>query len=375
MKLGEIDVVSKLPLDVVFDIFARLPLKTISQCRWVCKRWYDVVLHPRFAQVHFASNRLQCFAFRDRYRKFYMIDNECFDNFETQVRAYNLEFNEFKENFKAPRFVKQYEVVGSVNGLICFAPARENIYQTSKSRYYICNPITGYYLMLPKSPKNHIRPIASGFGFDSLNNVYKVLRILSDSSENVSEVEVYTFGSDCWRVVALNVPYISDMNLSNVHVNNCLYWVACTSIEIAIIVSFNMATEEFSTIQLPNIGKMSRTGTLIVLRKQLCLIIDGLFDIETEMWEMKFYRILGSLAEEYVIQAKFVWEKGYKMMELIDSKLLLLYLNGLLGYFDSEKMIFNSIQIRNRKRNSELKIDIPILFMGSLFSPSNLGYH
>ncbi|KAF9609933.1 hypothetical protein IFM89_019336 [Coptis chinensis] len=91
---------SKLPSDIIFDILSRLPLKTISHCRWVSKKWYNLVLHPCLAELHFARNNLLCAVYHDRGEgKSYLIDPECFINFETSVTAYDLQLKGLPENF------------------------------------------------------------------------------------------------------------------------------------------------------------------------------------------------------------------------------------------------------------------------------------
>ncbi|KAF9609949.1 hypothetical protein IFM89_019352 [Coptis chinensis] len=159
------EVFSKLPVDIVFDIFARLPLNTISECKWVSKAWYDLVLHPRFADIYFARSRtsLPCVVFFSRYLPSYLIDPISLGNYETSATAHNLKLKGFKENFRIKCGWVCFEVVGTVNGLICYCPESCDYEPVP---YYICNPITRDYLMPPTSLKKDIVPIGSGFGFD-----------------------------------------------------------------------------------------------------------------------------------------------------------------------------------------------------------------
>ncbi|KAF9610482.1 hypothetical protein IFM89_022446 [Coptis chinensis] len=81
----------KLPVDIIFDIFSRLPLQTISNCRWVSKTWYDFILHPCLAEMHYARTSLPCSIFVSQYQNSYLIDPKCLDNLEKSGTAYNLE--------------------------------------------------------------------------------------------------------------------------------------------------------------------------------------------------------------------------------------------------------------------------------------------
>ncbi|KAF9624394.1 hypothetical protein IFM89_011319 [Coptis chinensis] len=162
---GEVCKVSKLPDDIFFDIISRLPLKTISACKWVSKTWYALILNPRLAEIHFAKTNSPCVLFGGWYKKFHLIDNECFDSFDTSATTYHIEFKEFNENFTMDGSINYYEVVGLVNGLVCFChESHEGCFNGSP--YYVCNPITKDYVIPPKSPNNHIEPLGSGFGFD-----------------------------------------------------------------------------------------------------------------------------------------------------------------------------------------------------------------
>ncbi|KAF2566583.1 hypothetical protein F2Q68_00024673 [Brassica cretica] len=51
----------KFPIDLVIEIFSRLPLKSIALCRCVSKRWSSVLRRPDFTELFFtrSSNRMR----------------------------------------------------------------------------------------------------------------------------------------------------------------------------------------------------------------------------------------------------------------------------------------------------------------------------
>ncbi|KAF9610481.1 hypothetical protein IFM89_022445, partial [Coptis chinensis] len=115
--------------------------------------------------------------------------------------------------------------------------------------------------MPPTSPKKHIEPIASVFGFNSLSNEYKLLRILTNSSEDGNEVEVLILGSDSWREI----------------------------------------TKEFQLIQMPpplskKGGRMLWSFDLMVLGGRLC-VMDGGCMGDKVVWVMKDYGVNSSWAK------------------------------------------------------------------------------
>ncbi|PIA51009.1 hypothetical protein AQUCO_01100075v1 [Aquilegia coerulea] len=117
MKKGEKNVISKLPIDIFFDILLRLPIKTISQWRRLSKTWYDLVLNPRFATIHYAKapqNHTIYAVIHDWNNTFYLIDHECFDNRNVSAVSLQCQTSRICRKFYC------YEVVGCVNGLVCF---------------------------------------------------------------------------------------------------------------------------------------------------------------------------------------------------------------------------------------------------------------
>ncbi|KAF9610631.1 hypothetical protein IFM89_023706 [Coptis chinensis] len=368
-----------LPDDVLMDIFSRLPLKTLSNSKWVCKNWYVLVRHPLLAQLHFARNPLlPCPLFHSQHqdRESYLIDPEHFVNHENSATAYHLQLKDVK-NFFGTRYL---EVVGTVNGLVCFSPYR---YAYQPLPYYICNPITRDYLIPPTSPMVDYRPLGNGFGFDSLHNEYKVIRILRESCWKTTgdmAAEVFTLGSDSWREITTNVPFINFMEPCNVLVNGCLHWVAYVGNHVGkrAILSFNVETEQFDVIQMPTKeGSYSDSYDLMVLGGHLCVMINnGLGNREIQV--MKDYGVHSSWAKKFVLEPKavnlfFSWGQ---MIELKNGEILFISNSGELGYYYHQTKIFSIVKIFIIK-GGPVKADLssPIFLTGSLFSPNNVGYY
>ncbi|KAL5720898.1 hypothetical protein ACHQM5_013526 [Ranunculus cassubicifolius] len=319
MAMAE-DRFSNLPIDIIFDIFTRLPLKSISQCKWVSKSWYNFILNPRFADLHFSrfKHDFPCAIFPTRYGSSYLIDPESISRYETSAIVYDLNLKEFRKNFTISNGWNcgwnSFEVFGTVNGLVCFSPERCGY---EPNVYYVVNPITRDYVLLPNSPKIYLRPVGSRFGFDSVKNEYKLVRILQNYSEAISEgeyendddenevkdeiendddenaaedendekkskkyvndgdkvnhqkeveygnaVEIYTLGSGTWREIQLttDVPTltVTGMRQSNVCVNGCLHWTPYVDIDSKqcnTIMSFHLSKEEFNLIRMPPVGR------------------------------------------------------------------------------------------------------------------------
>ncbi|XP_028058835.1 F-box/kelch-repeat protein At3g23880-like [Camellia sinensis] len=81
---------------------------------------------------------------------------------------------------------------GLCDGLVCvyFVENYDDI-------IYIWNPTTGKHKILPSFGKGFILAISYGFGYDSSNDDYKVVRI-SNFNDSL-EVKIYSLRTDSWR--------------------------------------------------------------------------------------------------------------------------------------------------------------------------------
>ncbi|PIA29200.1 hypothetical protein AQUCO_06100006v1 [Aquilegia coerulea] len=256
--------------------------------------------------------------------------------------------------------IHRCEIVGSVNGLICICRGFDFYYP---SLYYICNPITQDHITIPNSHNEWISRFWSGFGFDSISNEYKVVRVLIAFSK--CRAEVYTLGSRTWREIPMEISCVSSMKESNVFLNGVIYWVACRYDTTLAIMSFNVATEEFDIIELPSKIQKVKLDVLdlAVLRDCLCLI-EGCY-----MWVRKDHGVQGSWIKERDIK----WNNAIHFQ---------IGRNEIINVRNYELVILNSKNIayqNNRiKRVRPLVVNgnsssLVLVGIGSLISPKVLG--
>lgn len=320
------------------DIFSRLPLHLVLDCRKVCKPWKNL-LHFRndaaFAHLHllrqcrrlrglkghqkrlldvnhdddddichdgsdFSSMSLVVFDGK----KFYY--GEFFDNYGGEYIGYDTK----KINLEFPADVCGF--VGSHNGLICLSVAMkckpiqflsnpgdgkvlEGFNQKSDEPLYICNPVTREIVTLPalsiKNKKNNIS-VAHGLGHHPVTKEYKVVRIwygsIGSSNGVTGHVEVYTLGSGSgWRSKAKIDYYVvpNDENGNNC-VNGSLHWLKYGTGEI---LAFDLAEKEFHFVHTPP-GLSSNTPSVIssrifVMRGCLCLSYE--YAKVADLWMLK----------------------------------------------------------------------------------------
>ncbi|KAF8391081.1 hypothetical protein HHK36_023381 [Tetracentron sinense] len=100
---------SKLPSDILLDIFSRIPAKALFDSRWVCKSRFNLVRDPRLAKMHLArasQNENPSIIF-ETYGKLYILDN---------IKESNVPI---KLKFPFMGSDPNFSLVGSCNGLVC----------------------------------------------------------------------------------------------------------------------------------------------------------------------------------------------------------------------------------------------------------------
>ncbi|XP_026454422.1 putative F-box protein At3g22710 isoform X2 [Papaver somniferum] len=130
--------INNLPKEIMSEILSRLPTESVLDCKLVCKRWLNVVLHPSFSHMHF--NRL--------------------------------------------------------DSAVCLNASYKGYYGPA----YICNPITREYILLPIS-KRAYQWTGFGY-IPSTSEYKVVRISVGSRDLNAGNIQVYTLGSGFgWRNV------------------------------------------------------------------------------------------------------------------------------------------------------------------------------
>ncbi|XP_026412241.1 F-box protein At3g07870-like [Papaver somniferum] len=303
-----------LPPDIILDILSRLPTESVLDCKLVCKRLLSLLTSRRnqFAEMHHRRQLLQLAngefgnaAASSSVVKMGLMFSILLDEEKDSVGPrlyygdkYNDEMN-IHDSFSYKTLKKtsisypliktgipKNVIVGSLNGLICLNRYHDGILDP----IYICNPMTGEYVKLPKhtlSPQNYIG--AFGFGYiHSITTVYKVVRIYYEKFEDyaVGEVQVYTIGSGSgWRTIGRTSYYLCFPQHVGIFANGALNWL-----ENKNIVAFSLADEEFRLVQqVPCLNHNLRNCTygLQALGGNLCLCLQNISEHLLEIWSLK----------------------------------------------------------------------------------------
>ena len=205
-----------LPEEIVLEILAKLPVKSLLRFRCVCKRWYSSIANPSFISTHLSNNHhnqglVIHLAKNTRIPSSGRLDSQ----FCTLARDRTFETI---SKFPIPFIFRSWFLVlaGSCNGILCFSD-----YMTPGCNgVYLWNPSIRMFKRLPYTCSTQLRKVALGFGYDSQTNDYKVVKFSWTIAEPMPppEVEVYSFSSDSWKRIELGISWRPDVVSRNFNI-------------------------------------------------------------------------------------------------------------------------------------------------------------
>ncbi|XP_074272374.1 F-box protein CPR1-like [Silene latifolia] len=253
-----------LPFDIITEILTRLPVKPLTRFKSVSKLWNSLINSPNFIKLHLSKTlisenqnpNLICSSFSIFTAT---ITNAAIFRF-TELHHPLLQFPDY-------HCVK---ILGSCNGVVCIS---------SFDGAYIClyNPTTGSHQLLPVQPSRFPKPnpetifrahdhrpkteehlFVYGFGYDSVNDDYKLVRILEFYRNSVfvgTEVCMFSLKNYSWKYidivgnVYLNYGGLQECNAALF--NEVLYFIVNDGKITPFVRCFNLQTETFSIMDLP----------------------------------------------------------------------------------------------------------------------------
>ncbi|KAL2901767.1 F-box protein CPR1 [Bienertia sinuspersici] len=322
-----------LPQEIIVEILSRLPVNSLLRFKRVCKSWYSLIKTPQFIKLHL--NRA-LISNSDRHLVFcclYLYSAELNSN-------HNQLYFSKHDHILDPLLVR---ISGSCNGIICIMGNCNSI-----SLY---NPLTKSRFDLPISETPELEPLVTslGFGYDSKNDDYKVLRIVqgfNNSKIYDQEVKLFSYNKNSWKWVEVASSYNFRLCRHGVLVDEALHYLVInkeSSSKNLSIAKFDLFTEKFSVMNFPEGIDMARSnvmltltnlgGSLSLMAKHHSLSAMG----HADLWVMKTYGNKGSWCKLYsirnCIQAK-------PMVYSEDGRRILLELdNRRYGWYDLESKI------------------------------------
>ncbi|CAD5323974.1 unnamed protein product [Arabidopsis thaliana] len=254
-----------IPIDLLIEIFLKLPVKSIATCRSVSKFWTYVLGRQDFTELFLtkSSSRPQLlFACANDNGYFFFSSNQPqnLDENSSPIAAYPL-----------THVPKSRDLGPPINGLVSLRGERilkGRIRPVDVSIIY--NPSTGESLTLPKTNMNRkkIYTVTSFLGYDPIEKQYKVLS-MNMSYEKHPKCEGYqvlTLGTGklSGRMIKCCLNYQHPLKNSEICINGVLYYLAMvngSSWPTRAVVCFDIRSEMFNFMEVYR--ELSYTTTLI----------------------------------------------------------------------------------------------------------------
>nr|XP_018472555.1 PREDICTED: F-box protein At4g22390-like isoform X1 [Raphanus sativus] len=344
---------ANMPMDIVNDVFLRLPATTLLRCRVLSKPCFSLIDSPDFVASHLkrtleTEEHIMLLLQSPRLLRTMYIDAPD----KLSLVEHPLQTGGFTEVF------------GSVNGLIGLT--------NSPTDLAIFNPSTRKIHRLPiepiEFPERSItrQYVFYGLGHDSVSDDYKVVRMVQCKHKDgyggyPFEIKVFSLKSNRWKRIHLrsevqlllvnfyyNLVYRSG---NGVLASNSFHWILPRSegyIDLNRIIRFDLASDDLGVLSFPEDLHYEDYMDLGVLDGCLCLMCYS-ESIHVDVWILREYggewsKFISVTAPETVGGSfEFVRPLIYSKDK---SKILLEINNGKLFWFDLASKSFERLEIK-----------------------------
>lgn len=288
--------------DLIAQILDRLPVKTLLRCRCVSKPCCSLIDSPHFVKAHLKRSA------------------ECNTNTGLIIRGVHSDWLYADSLHDSTTSVEIDEtlrtlllgtsLVGSCNGLICTYKPKTGI--------FLWNLATRRFRKLPTAPSDFLRPFEIdpflydpflyGFGYDAVNDDYKVLSIFHpdgcDLDGSELEVVVYSLKNNSWRRLSnisndflLTFYYGMFLGLHWI-TNKTLGSESCQS-----ILAFDLAAENYREVPIPKVRiNNPHEWSLCIFAESLCVLIFHHPYICIDIWLMNDYGVGNSWCKLFSLE-------------------------------------------------------------------------
>lgn len=272
-----------LPHELVEDILRRLPVKSLKRFRAVAKSWCSLIDSENFIKLHLRQS---------------LISNSNRNLIIGGLGVYSTDLDSLNKAhvIRPPFYYKSVDgISNSCNGIVLVMSEPPVLW----------NPFSREHKVLPDCSTEYPAPFESysktayGFGYDSRNDDYKVLRVVEFRHEithvwMASETKIYGLKSNSWRKLE-GFPYPLPFLRGNwrVHVNGALHTLVedPDNIDAARIMAFSVQTEKHYQLMMPP-GIRIRGGVdvnLDVIGGSLSVVYTNRY--RAVIWVMKDYGV------------------------------------------------------------------------------------
>ncbi|CAI9089149.1 OLC1v1023659C1 [Oldenlandia corymbosa var. corymbosa] len=237
-----------IPEELWFKILQRLSLRPLFRFKIVCKSWYSHITSPQFT-----SKSLHTTDDDARKKKIQILlgtPTITKSLFEIEQSAFICDGDDFNFSKIEGPFSSPKTVIGCANGLICL----------HDDDRYCCRPDPVIILWNPIVKKSlFVNPpsvssawssnfrASFGFGFDQIDNDYKLVRIMS----NGGSVALYTLSTGEWQGIRHPAPASFRIKGPCAFFHRAFHWVAFVPGGKHGVLLFDLSNHEFQVMILP----------------------------------------------------------------------------------------------------------------------------
>ncbi|KAI5581005.1 hypothetical protein POPTR_008G215800v4 [Populus trichocarpa] len=314
---------NKLPSCLIMDILSRLPIKTILNCRCVCKTWLHYISDSFFAKLHLerspTSLLVKTISNNPESRSVQLVQ---ITGKPVGLRFRVVEEMKFVQEINLP-YNNDFLIENSCNGLLCISKTFQD---GSHDDIYLCNPILGEYISIPLAAGQGTRHKRSfSLGYSAITKEYKVLHTFYSKKgpDSQPEAEIYTIGTGKWRSIHKAL-HILDIFMFDSFVCGSIHWELRGEDNcVNSIGSFNFENEQFSQLSLP--PRYDEGGvTLTVFEGCLGVsFFNTCCETQFEIWVMKEYGNKQSWTKQFTVK-NLGFENHYQPLIFLNNGLILM---------------------------------------------------
>ncbi|XP_076932332.1 F-box protein At5g65850-like [Bidens hawaiensis] len=272
-----------IPFDIQIEVIKLLPLKSLIQFRSVSKPWKSLIESSDFITDYTDRCRHQPHHLLIRYQN----NNLSSDDVYVSI-ADNDSFPQNKYSPYVPLSVNRLRnsrVLGTSRGVFCLLGSYRKLDGSREAVFW--NPSIRKSVAVVV-PGDIAFSYATGFGVCPATSEPKLVKI---NKRVTWQVEVFSLTWQVWRISPCNPPdkLVEFKPCSQSHVDRFIYWLGVTSDAGIIIISFDLLSEEFGEIRLPDalafqdllmLDLSNLSDSLVVLRR--CIMTP-----KYEVWKME----------------------------------------------------------------------------------------
>ncbi|XP_028768322.1 F-box/kelch-repeat protein At3g23880-like [Neltuma alba] len=278
------DTVPYLPQEIITDILLRLPVKSLMRFQCVCKEWKKLFKTPTFIAEHLHHSPKH---------------NSLL--FDCTIYGSSLSLLNHKMQvleFQKPPFIDtptmgSYRIICSCNGLLC-------VELIKSETLFLWNPGIREVRQVPKALKLlENKYCCVGFGFTSIVNDYKIVKLfISWYDDLVHRAEVYSLSTGSWKEVDVgNLEGVIDITGSGFTCKGSIFWFGLKEdgekgSDRNLIVSFDIAMDDFTLIRMPTLSPKSSYCNSLTLHDNKLAMLSTRFNgdtrsCSTDLWVME----------------------------------------------------------------------------------------